>query len=423
MSARAVVKAAKLSGLTVQKAAVMVIAQAMEAEPSPAEALSVILDKIKEHLEANRTGAQSDSIVTEATVLAVVADLSKEEADVDQERFQLLNAFATPKLAFDPGSKRFTVSDVVPGLSLHAGPKAKVDMLRERFLLVQQRVLRNEMFCKPLLANSGGSGGRGYIELATVDSLLGSSGGVTWLLGMLCEVEEGRFHLEDLHAHVPIDITQTVTTPGLFTENCIVLAEGELVDGVFVVQQLGFPPPQQRHESLEAVGGSWDLFRTGITPAQWLNLQELENAAADSMFVVVSDVHLDVPAVFEKLRAMFEGFCAVTPLPLFVLLGDFTSKPVGVGRDGAAQLVGHFKALANLIAEFPVLADEGRFVFVPGPNDPGAGATLPRAPLSNYFTGALRERVTHASFATNPCRLRFYAQEIVIFREVTIEVS
>jgi len=103
-----------------------------------------------------------------------------------------------------------------------------------------------------------------------------------------------------------------------------------------------------------------------------------------------------------------------------VLLGDFTAKPVGVGRDGAAQLAAHFKALALLIAEFPLLANEGRFVFVPGPNDPGAGATLPRAPLPNYFTEALRERVKHASFATNPCRLRFYAQEIVIFREVSL---
>jgi DNA polymerase epsilon subunit 2 len=235
---------------------------------------------------------------------------------------------------------------------------------------------------------------------------------------MLCEVEEGCFHLEDLNAHVPIDLSQTVTTPGLFTENCIVLAEGQLVDGVFVVQQLGFPPPQQRLDSLDAVGGSWDLFRTGVTPAQWLKVQALEHAAADSMFVVVSDVHLDVPLVLDKLRAMLAGFCTVQPLPLFVLLGDFTARPVGFGKDGAAQLASHFKALANLIAEFPALASEGRFVLVPGPNDPGAGATLPRAPLASHFTAALRERVPHASFATNPCRLRFYAQEIVIFREV-----
>ena len=52
-----------------------------------------------------------------------------------------------------------------------------------------------------------------------------------------------------------------------------------------------------------------------------------------------------------------------------------------LGKDGVQQLLGHFQNLANLIAEFPLLAEEGRFVFVPGPRDPGAGNTLPRPPV------------------------------------------
>ena len=51
----------------------------------------------------------------------------------------------------------------------------------------------------------------------------------------------------------------------MFTENCIVLTEGEMIDGQFRVKMMGFPPPQQRHESLDAIG-TFDLFRTGITP-------------------------------------------------------------------------------------------------------------------------------------------------------------
>lgn len=111
---------------------------------------------------------------------------------------------------------------------------------------------------------------------------------------MLCEVEEGSFYLEDLNAHVPLDLSGAVsiqiafvlyvpylnvpicsfrvmmeiiqvTTPGMFTENCIVLTEGEMVGGQFRVKIMGFPPPQQRHESLDAIG-TFDLFRTGITP-------------------------------------------------------------------------------------------------------------------------------------------------------------
>ena len=40
----------------------------------------------------------------------------------------------------------------------------------------------------------------------------------------------------------------------MFTENCIVLTEGEMVDGQFRVKIMGFLPPQQRTESLEAIG-------------------------------------------------------------------------------------------------------------------------------------------------------------------------
>ena len=132
------------------------------------------------------------------------------------------------------------------------------------------------------------------MQLSTIDTLLGSQGGVKWLLGMLCEVEEGSFYLEDLNAHVPLDLSGAVsiqiafvlyvpylnvpicsfrvmmeiiqvTTPGMFTENCIVLTEGEMVGGQFRVKIMGFPPPQQRHESLDSIG-TFDLFRTGITP-------------------------------------------------------------------------------------------------------------------------------------------------------------
>ncbi len=317
-----------------------------------------------------------------------------------------------PRLDYDSARKLFSIADAPSGAALHSGPQSKVSMLRDRFLLVQQRLQRNEMFCKPLIASTN----RDYIELSTIDTLLGSQGGVKWLLGMLCEVEEGSFYLEDMNAHVPLDLSGAVTTPGMFTENCIVLTEGEMVDGQFRVKIMGFPPPQQRTESLEAIG-TFDLFRTGITPQNWAKMQELEQQANDDMFVIVSDVHLDRPQVLEKLREMFEGFSGMPQLPLFVLIGDFTSRPVSFGKDGVQQLLGHFRNLANLIAEFPLLAEEGRFVFVPGPRDPGAGNTLPRPPLASKFTSYLQEKVPHASFATNPCRLRFYAQEITIFRE------
>lgn len=67
----------------------------------------------------------------------------------------------------------------------------------------------------------------------------------------------------------------------------------------------------------------------------------------------------------------------------------------------------------------PRLAQNAQFVLVPGPSDPGAGSALPRPPIPNYFAEFLRQRVPgiNLHLMTNPCRLRLYNQEVVIFRE------
>jgi hypothetical protein len=52
-----------------------------------------------------------------------------------------------------------------------------------------------------------------------------------------------------------------------------------------------------------------------------------------------------------------------------------------------------------------------------GYQDPGAGSVYPLSPLSSVFTKSLSNKVKHVLYASNPCRLRFYTQEIVIFRE------
>ena len=80
-------------------------------------------------------------------------------------------------------------------------------------------------------------------------------------------------------------------------------------------------------------------------------------------------------------------------------------------------MMGYFKDLVNVIHKFPRVAEEGRFVFVPGPNDPGITGVLPRGPIPNYFTSALWLRVKHAIFASNPYRMRYFTKEIVFFRD------
>jgi DNA polymerase epsilon subunit 2 len=57
-------------------------------------------------------------------------------------------------------------------------------------------------------------------------------------------------------------------------------------------------------------------------------------------------------------------------------------------------------------------------LFVPGPNDPWSSEVLPRRPIPSSFTSKLQNRLgKNVIFATNPCRIKFMGQEIVVYRE------
>lgn len=194
---------------------------------------------------------------------------------------------------------------------------------------------------------------------------------------------------------------------------------------------------------------SIDLSRiTGFSCAgqEEVELKRLEMEAEEAMFVVLSDVHLDSPKVMHKLRLMFEGFSAVCapdpetgepmgmPPSVFIFFGNFSSQPFGKDASDVAEYKKNFDALADLILEFPQLTEGGsKFLFIPGPTDPGA-KVLPRGPIPRYFTSKLRNALgakkvrsedgsewktipSSVSFSTNPCRLRYFTQEIVLFRD------
>lgn len=97
-------------------------------------------------------------------------------------------------------------------------------------------------------------------------------------------------------------------------------------------------------------------------------------------------------------------------------MGSFVSKSATVsgGRE-AVEL--SFKLLADAIASAPRIAEQGKFIIIPGNRDPGLSKILPRRAIPDIFLKDLKRKVRHVNFASNPCRLRFFTQEIVFFRE------
>ncbi|XP_033621054.1 DNA polymerase epsilon subunit 2 isoform X4 [Fukomys damarensis] len=143
-------------------------------------------------------------------------------------------------------------------------------------------------------------------------------------------------------------------------------------------------------------------------------LKQLEDENKDAMFVFISDVWLDQVEVLEKLHTMFSGYSPAPPT-CFILCGNFSSAPYG--KNQIQALKDSLKTLADIICEYPNIHQSSRFVFVPGPEDPGFGSILPRPPLAESITNEFKQRVPFSVFTTNPCRIQYCTQEIIVFRE------
>mmetsp|Transcript_8307 Transcript_8307/g.12741 ORF Transcript_8307/g.12741 Transcript_8307/m.12741 type:complete len:600 (-) Transcript_8307:190-1989(-) len=435
MNRRKVARAFKMRGLAVQASALDAMMNVLRRESPSAchEILQAVLDEIRER--SSSKNSRNNMVVTKRLLAQVVADMSRDAKDLTEESLQLLDAFDTPRLNYDTMRKQWTLLLQEERRSLLAEAHHKPDMFAQRYALVRQRILRQDLFRPKLVTADGRHAGTSSNNasgssattnsmthaITPVESLLGRSG-VKFLLGMIVQVEEGRYYLEDHTAQVPLDLSHaSVLTDGFISENCIVLVEGELVDGVLVVHRLGNPIVESRLEAIDAIGiQSTDIFQSVSTVSELEKLRQQEaQHGPEGMFVILSDVHLDKPGVLDKLQLLFEGYQHFDPLPVFVLMGDFCSSVTGAcSQEGMKVMMGCFEELANVIASFPKLAQDGRFVFVPGPNDPGAlGGVLPRPPLPPFFTNSVRSKVSHALFVSNPCRIRFFSRELVFFRQ------
>lgn len=152
-------------------------------------------------------------------------------------------------------------------------------------------------------------------------------------------------------------------------------------------------------------------------------------------FFFLSDVWLDHPQTLSGIQKMFDNCVENDFIPrVIVLCGNFTSRTIhGNSRDVARyqgqrycgsspivdsnSLTENFDALADLIAAYPLIARSTHFVLVPGPLDLTINACLPRKPLLSSCVARLKARVPKIHLGTNPCRIKFFHQEIVIFRE------
>ncbi|TXG60114.1 hypothetical protein EZV62_014687 [Acer yangbiense] len=351
------------------------------------EAIDLLLDQLEHE-------SLSSSIIEKESVHRVISLLLEAEAATEEDGASCSSHSAIRK---SMGNRKGKHRGSLP---IHGEASAKAELYKDRFLLLFQRVCRDGHFSTS--AFNAQTSEFGSCEICTIQSLIGQPGR-RWVMGVISQLEDGHFYLEDLSASVEIDLSKAISFPylrhykittGFFAENTIVLAEGQmLIDGIFQVITCGFPPLEDRDKSFKLLAGH-DFFGGGdLTKEETLRLADLEKRAVNDMFVILSDIWLDNEEVITS-----SNNCFPTPPPLlFPIL--------------------QFGKLGQMIAAHPRLKDHSRFLFIPGPEDAGPSTALPRCALPKYLTEELQKYIPNAIFSSNPCRIKFYTQEIVFFRQ------
>lgn len=287
--------------------------------------------------------------------------------------------------------------------------------MAQRYALVHQRVLRNEKFRR----NNASyqiceDEQREYHSITPIESLLGKSNydeiNVV-VLGMLVQVEESKFYLEDTTGRVQVSFLDATAFQGCYlTENAILLVEATFHDEILSVKKVGPPFVEPRKKSLQNL--QQQVRHPHFLPCS-------NSPKDDASFVVLSDVHLDQPRVLTMLEGIFrvyENEDDVSDLPVFCLMGNFSSG-------SHANLQQGWEELATVLAKFQFLSKYAHFVFIPGPNDTRT-CILPQPPIIQETLGLERTmqsfRIENVHWGSNPCRIRHNGKETVLFRHDTL---
>ncbi|KAI9583514.1 DNA polymerase epsilon subunit 2 [Glossina fuscipes] len=363
---------------------------------------------ITENLQSQRLKSQ---LVERPALEKAINEINRVGLDEDQTVFSVIDAFSIPRYDYNRQSKKFELSSE-PRVLL-TKPFMKTGHLRQRYELLLQKTLRHELFAPAVIENGVSAESRiKKFKLLYCENLLATSVvEEAVVLGLLTQLKEGKFFIEDPTGYVELDLSATRFHAGFFCEGCFVLAEGAYDEGVLKVDGLGFPPVESAASSRAFFGtqNSWGGDSRKLLKYS-SQLQELERSNSEATIVFLSDVRLDQPMVMEKLRLLFMGYDSCPPVAI-ILMGPFA-----VSERQPHALRSHFDALAALANDCDRLKQETELILVPSCEDPTAPNILPRPAIPKTLASGLLKAWPRTKLLTNPCRLQYCTQQIVVCR-------
>ncbi|CAI4037027.1 hypothetical protein SMKI_16G3260 [Saccharomyces mikatae IFO 1815] len=378
-----------------------------------------------------------------------------------RDYFKVINALQQQRFSYNPHKMQFifvpnkkenelgNITGFLPDI------KDKVQMFLTRYYLTNDRVMRNENFqnsdmFNPLssmvslqneLSRTDQQQQASNMSITPIKNLLGRNAQNFLLLGLLNRNFKGNWSLEDPSGSVEIDISQTIPTQGhYYVPGCMVLVEGIYysVGNKFHVTSMTLPPGERREITLDTIGNLDLLGIHGLSNNNFIarldkdlkiRLHLLEKELIDHKFVILgANLFLDDLKVMTALSKVLQKLNDDPPT-LLLWQGSFTSVPVFASMSSrnissSTQYKNNFDALAMLLSRFDNLTENTTMIFIPGPNDLwgsmvslGASGTLPQDPIPSAFTKKINKVCKNIVWSSNPARIAYLSQEIIIFRD------
>ncbi|VDO07644.1 unnamed protein product [Brugia timori] len=323
---------------------------------------------------------------------SAVNECASSRSSKQESLIRVIDLFTVPRLRYDEQRKMLVAVD---GLSSAIGQSNDAKILyRERLKLVMQRALRNSAF--------------EHYQLCTVEALLGTPerSDNSVLIGMLTQRDPGVYEIEDLTGAIEVDLKEATFHKGLFTDGCIMMLEGRSVGGLFRVSAVGLAPVESATVTRNYFGvTNWFGGEGTVACGSQIRLRTLCERNDRTRFILMSDVWLDDSRILSAINELIFAFTD-SQLLAFIICGNFCSQM------GTAD---------SYHRTYDIFADRNvHFIFVPGPDDPSLNSILPRPPLPFQLFELMRD-VPNCSFASNPCRIQYTNQEIVIMRHDLVE--
>lgn len=416
------------------------------------EPFEKFLDKAFELL--SRPDGATDGILTKQLAKNIAdrltRDTSRSDGNFDEQgsgggdirsHLEVIDTFKIPQWKPNTSGSMLSSSNNISVRPIIDAPAIKKsEMFRLRYELHLSKALRNKNFKSSLYSGlkstSGSSSSRKSVtyHLTGIEILQheNENDEEKLVLGMLTQLEEGIWYLEDLHGCIKLDLSDVQTTAGLHTDGGFIIAQGKLVEefskvdkkmsSKFKVSALGTPIHEPRERTIDYLGKDANLFGGASYDAlQMEALMEKEHQLADDFFLILSDVAVDNPRILAGIRHLFKGYLEDEVIPsVIVLMGKFLSHSFGQQPNDMQLLRDGFKRLGEMIkTEFELIAKSSIFLIVPSTIDPGPGNILPRPPLPNTLLRPFIDILgtDRVYSCTNPCRMRYLSQEIVIMRD------